>query len=386
MPVYFSGAGSHTALGASLETAVKALDTLREPDRATLAYADQRLDIPYLVLSGVPLENIEQRLYHVLEGVIGEALENAGLSAGQRRNLGLFLGTSSADVSVSEARFQRELLENSETATALIGSNSIANLARWLRRHFDLRGPDYSFNTACTASANALMSAVDMIEAGHLEHALVVSAELFNVVTAAGFHGLGLLSPQLMRPFDRDRSGLTLGEGCSALVLSSEPRSKRDFWLAGGASMCDTHSMSATNPDGTTVETVIRLALERAGVTPGALRAIKVHGTASLHNDEAEVAGMRRVFREMPPSCALKPWLGHTLGACGLNELLLFCGAADAGFLPGTPGIASPQRADLGVSLTQASTDLTPGHFLLNYFGFGGNNTSLVIANGEGAA
>jgi len=224
MPVYFTGAASHTALGDNLEAAVRALGKLPEPGQATLSFADQRQPVPYLLLPDVPLENIEQRLYSVLEAVIGEALEKAGLTTDQRRNLGLFLGTSSADVSVSEARFRRELLE-SEDATALIGSNSIANLARWLRQHFDLRGPDYSFNTACTASANALISATDMIEAGHLEHALVVSVELFNVVTAAGFHGLGLLSPQLMRPFDRDRSGLTLGEGCSALVLSPQPRS-----------------------------------------------------------------------------------------------------------------------------------------------------------------
>ncbi len=387
MTVYFTGASSHTALGDNLEKAVTALGQVPEPGQAVLSYADQRQSIPYLLLPDVPLQNIEQRLYSVLEGVIGEALDKAGLNADERRNLGLFLGTSSADVSVSEARFQRELLENSETATALIGSNSIANLARWLRRQFDLRGPDYSFNTACTASANALMSATDMIEAGHLEHALVVSVELFNVVTAAGFYGLGLLSPQIMRPFDQDRSGLTLGEGCSALVLSTQPRSARDFRLAGGASMCDIHGMSATNPDGSTVEQVINQALARAGVSAAEISAIKVHGTASLHNDEAEVAGMQRVFGEdVPPSCALKPYIGHTLGACGLNEVLLFCAAADAGFVPGTPGIASPARADLGIALTQSNQALTPGPLLLNYFGFGGNNTSLVITGGEGAA
>jgi len=151
--------------------------------------------------------------------------------------------------------------------------------------------------------------------------------------------------------------------------------------------MCDTHSMSATNPDGATVETVIRQALARAELTTADISAIKVHGTASLHNDEAEVAGMIRVFGDnVPPSCALKPYIGHTLGACGLNELLIFCGATAAGFVPGTPGIASAERADLGIPLTQTNQALGPGHLLLNYFGFGGNNTSLVVSGGEAAA
>jgi 3-oxoacyl-[acyl-carrier-protein] synthase-1 len=87
--------------------------------------------------------------------------------------------------------------------------------------------------------------------------------------------------------------------------------------------------MSAANPDGSTVAYVIEQALHRAGLPARDITAIKTHGTASLSNDEAEAAGMRRVFAQMPPLTALKPYLGHTLGACGLNELLLFCAAAD---------------------------------------------------------
>jgi 3-oxoacyl-[acyl-carrier-protein] synthase-1 len=146
------------------------------------------------------------------------------------------------------------------------------------------------------------------------------------------------------------------------------------------SNVCDTYGMSAANPDGSTVASVIEQALQRAQLTPVEIAAIKTHGTASMLNDEAEAIGMCRVFEHMPPLTALKPFLGHTLGACGLNELLLFCGAAEQGFLIATPGIGIGDDK-LGVSLNQQTCALPCGHYMLNYFGFGGNNTSLIIAN-----
>jgi len=127
----------------------------------------------------------------------------------------------------------------------------------------------------------------------------------------------------------------------------------------------------------------MRQALASAGLQPSAINALKVHGTASLLNDEAEAAGMQQVFTQLPSLCALKPLIGHTLGACGLNELILFCEAARMGFLIGTPGVCA-NKSDLGIALNQYPTPLPAGNFMLNYFGFGGNNTSLIVTNGAG--
>lgn len=379
-PAWFTGASAHTALGATLEKSIDRLGTLYEPDRVPLQYADVNGEIPYMLLADAPLGDPERRLYTVLEKVVEDALAAAGCDGSMRSTTGLFLGSSSLDISVSEAKFMREVA-CSDDAVALDRHSSIAGLARHVKTSFGLNGPDFSFNTACTGSANALMAASDMVSSGRLERALVVGVELFNVVTATGFQGLELFSSELMRPFDQARRGLNLGEGCSALVLSSQSRPGTEFQLRGAFNMCDTHAISATNPDGSTVAATISGALAAADMKPTAINAVKVHGTASLSNDEAEAAGMRQVFPCMPPVCALKPYTGHTLGACGLNELLLFCGAAERRFMPSTPGIACETTADLGVALTQRSETLAPGNFLLNFFGFGGNNTSLVVSN-----
>jgi 3-oxoacyl-[acyl-carrier-protein] synthase-1 len=382
---HFIGAGLHTALGRGAEQNLAALEAgLTAPPVAVAHYAGRTQSLPYRTLRGAAPTGSDAaselaRLDAVLDFTIGTALEQAGLTTAERARTGLFLGTSAFDIGVSEAEYREALLADA-TAIPLDRqpSASLGQFALRMRARHGLAGPDFSFNTACTASANALLHADAMVRSGRLAHAVVVGVETFNAITALGFQGLQLLSPDNMKPFDRTRNGLVLGEACAALVLGTRPRGPGSFYLRGSANLCDTHSMSAANPDGSTVALVMRRALQSAGLEPRDIAALKTHGTASLLNDEAEAAGMRQVFDVLPPLCALKPWLGHTLGACGLNELLLFCAAAERGFLIGTPGIAAD--SDLGVQLNQRAAPLPPGNFMLNYFGFGGNNTSLIVA------
>ena len=377
---YFAGAALHTSMGSTLNEHLASLKSgPAQPAQACAEYAGKTQLLPYNLLSDTPLEDVETRLDTVIDHVIKDALAKTSLSKQDQQRMGLFVGTSSFDICTTEHQY-REALKTASNALPMEHSSSLGTLATSIRQRFDFRGPDYSFNTACTASANALIYADAMIRNGQLEHALVLGVETFNSITALGFHGLQLLSPSAMRPFSPERNGLILGEGCSALVLSHQPHQLHSFRLIASSNFCDTHSISAANPDGSTVAFVIEQALHRAGLKKNELNAIKVHGTASLSNDEAEAAGMRRVFSILPPLTALKPYIGHTLGACGLNELLLFCAAASEGFLIGTPGIGIGDR-QLDVTLNQNACELQPGHYMLNYFGFGGNNTSLIISN-----
>jgi 3-oxoacyl-[acyl-carrier-protein] synthase I len=377
---YFTGFGLHTALGRRVSDNIAALrEPIAPPQRVTFEYAGRVETLPYYTLVDEPLADIETRLFRVLIGVIEEALNDAGLSLRDRQGLTLFFGTSSGEISAHEALFRSDLAQSPDAAP-LSRSRGIGNLAFWIAKHFGFRGNDYTINTACTASANALIHADSMIRSGRIERALVVGLECCNAVTALGFQGLQLLTRDVMRPFDERRRGLVLGEGCAAVVLQREPLDAKSFYLRGAANLCDTHSISAANTDGSTVRIVIEQAIANASLAPTDICALKTHGTASLSNDEAEVAGMKQVFKTLPPLCAIKPRIGHTLGACGLNELVLTCGALREGWIPGTPGVAQTP-GDLGVTLNQAPQEVQPGHFMLNYFGFGGNNTALIVSN-----
>lgn len=375
---YFLGSALHTALGPDLASCLAALKQRpAAPARIPSSLDANTSTLPYFLLHGLPAdatrERSEERLFQVAE----QALRESQLDARQRRRAGLFLGSSSFDIASEEVRYARELATS--PAAFPMTECGMGNLAAKMRSRLGLRGEDYTFNTACTSSANALWYAAKMVEQGLIDHALVVGVELINTTTTYGFQALQLLSPNEMRPFDAQRNGLVLGESISAMVVGPK-KGRTGFYLRGGANNCDTFSMSTTREDGTAVKEVIGQALHDARIDKGAIAAIKCHGTASLSGDAAEANGMLATFKELPPCVTLKPFIGHTLGACGLSELILFCKAVESGFLPGTPGLAVDGSA-VGIRLTQAPTPIENGHFMLNYFGFGGNNTSLIVSN-----
>lgn len=377
---YFLGAGIHTCLGRGLKANIDAMFApTPAPQTVRVPLGEGHEPAPAMLLHDAPLEDIEQRLWRAIEDVAIEAMDAAGLTEAERRETVLLLGSSSVDIPSSEAIYQRELRDGLD-AHPLTSNSSLGELADRIRRRFNLIGADYTISTACTASANALVYADALVKSGRARFALVMGVETFNIITALGFQGLGLLAPNGMRPFDKARGGIVLGEGVSALVVGPK-RGEARFHLRGSANLCDIFGMSTANPDGSTVSGVIKMALKAAGVAPEQIAGIKTHGTASLLNDEAESTGMRQVFAELPPLCALKPFIGHTFGACGLNELVLFTGLAERGCFPATPGVCA-EPSDLDITLPQRPLAMAPGIFLLNYFGFGGNNTSLVVANG----
>lgn len=377
-PAMFLGSGLHTALGHNVADCVAALR--QRPSQA--GSVPCRLDagaeaIPYFLLAGLPADDPTLRLEDALYRVIDQAIEAASLSTAQRQNLALFLGSSSFDIAGEERRYGQSLQDNPQSIP--LPDCGMARLAERVRKRLGLKGEDYTFNTACTSSANALWYASKLVEAEVIDHALVVGVEFVNSTTTYGFQGLQLLSPTTMRPFDKDRDGLVLGESCAALVIGKSSEN-RGFHLRGAGNSCDTYSMSTTREDGTATADVMRQALHDAGLEPGDIQAIKCHGTATLSGDAAEANGMLATFEKLPPCTTFKPFIGHTLGACGLAELILFCRAAEQGFLPGTPGVAAYDTG-LGFTLNQQPIPLAPGHFMLNYFGFGGNSTSLVVSN-----
>jgi 3-oxoacyl-[acyl-carrier-protein] synthase-1 len=274
---------------------------------------------------------------------------------------------------------QNYLRDRDAHAGARRATPSPGELARAVARTLGAQGPVLTFSTACSSSANALLHARDLILRGVVPRALVFGVEALSMITLSGFSSLMMLDPAGCRPFDAARAGLQLGEGVAALVLERDGAGAR---LLGGANLCDIHHMTSASPDGAAMARCMRGALDDAGVAPRAIRAIKAHATASRDNDAAEAVAMRGVFgTSAPPITGLKRYLGHTMSACGALETAALLASLDAGFIPPAAGF---QQVDpeLGcVPLTQRQA-ATPGHYLLNYFGFGGNYASIVISHG----
>jgi 3-oxoacyl-(acyl-carrier-protein) synthase len=373
--VVVRGMGVSCALGIGVEASVA---KLREgsvaPTPWTISNLGDSFTAPVYAVPDTPSLDIPGRAVAMIEDTVREAVASAGLSARDCASLPLFIGTSAFSLDRDATRV------NIDESTRAIGVQPVIaheQITLIVQRLIGSNGHSYAFQTACTSSANAVMSATRMIELGWYEHALVIGVELANLATVAGFSSLQLIANEL-KPFDRNRAGIVLGEGVGAVVLSRASSESRGLFIRAGGTNIDTYRVTMSNPDGVTIADLQQQVFARSGISASDIRGIKAHGTGSPMNDTSEAAVIRRVFPEPPPVCALKSYLGHTLGACGVNELVVFGAALRAGFLPATPGF-SEMDPELGVTPTRAHMPAGDGLYLLNYFGFGGHNTVMVV-------
>lgn len=285
----------------------------------------------------------------------------------------LIIASTTLDIARMEARVAAGEPFSEEIST------SLARMADELRSNWGFAAA-YTLNTACTSAANALLYGARLIGQGGYRRALIIAFETPCELAMQGFAALGLVSPSgLYRPFHPDRDGLILGEAYSAVMLSCEAPAEPLAKLLGGFSACDTSNLTTTREDGSHIHWVMQRALKSAGLKASQIDLVKPHGTATGANDNAEANGMRLTFTDrLPPSCLLKPYLGHTLGACGLSETLLLLDALRRGPLPAVDYAEQAVLPLIAAPLAIADDAL----LLSNFFGFGGNNASLVLQRG----
>lgn len=321
-------------------------------------------------------DSFDELVTRVLENVI----EDAGLNEKELACAGLILGTSGCIIEAERAFLaEREKGENHPVPVSIPGAGSMSSA---LAGKAGIRGPVITITTACTSSANALVAAARLIEDGELERVIVIGAEVLNSLSMNGFFSLMLLTREGCRPFDREREGIHLGEGVAAIVLERAEKDEHGFTLAGCANLCDRENVISISRDGSSVRTVMEKALSSAGIEPEHVKAIKAHGIGSKDNDMAEALAMKGIFGlNIPPFISLKGYFGHTLGAAGALELVAFMACLKKGFLPPTAGF-NTYDDKIGLSPLMEEIKAEPGYYLLNFLGFGGNNTSLVISHG----
>jgi 3-oxoacyl-[acyl-carrier-protein] synthase-1 len=317
--------------------------------------------------------------YDILFSTVSRALLDAGVNNEEIEDMHVFFGSTSMDVPIFEGNHHKT--SASVSGMFLQSSNGYGKIAGAIVERFGIGGNCYSFATACTSSANALLYAAAMIEERHIERALVVGYDLYNNLGFYGCEALKSLAAEEYRPFDRMRDGLILGEACGAVVLEGRRRNADDFMYLGGANICDTYSVTSHDEEGSAVAETMNRALRKAGLRPEDIDAVKAHATGTENNDRTECAAMKVTFGcSVPPVTCVKPFIGHTVGACGVNELILFTESIKEGFVPSTPGFREADK-DLHVTPLMENMEAGKGIFMLNYFGFGGNCTTLILSN-----
>jgi nodulation protein E len=251
-------------------------------------------------------------------------------------------------------------------------------------------GPTYTISTACSSSNHAIGQAFWMVRNGTAEMAITGGSEaVFSLGFLKAWEAMRVVSPDTCRPFSKDRRGLILGEGAAMLVL--EPL---DAARARGAAILgeivgfgmssDAFHITQPSPDG--AARAMRAALSDAGLPLEAVTYINTHGTATLANDAAETAAIRKVFGAHADRMAVsstKSMHGHTLGAAGAIEAAATVLALRNAILPPTANFNEPDPAcDLDV-IPNVARPAQVEFALSNSFAFGGLNAVLAFRHAE---
>ena len=384
-PVLITGKALTCSLGDNLETILASVKQKQaRVDQVLLSLVDPAVARPYFRIDPqhpVIRDNVETFFYKILFDTVAGAIADAGLQGREVEDLAIFFGSTSIDIPIYETYYEKS--DDDALAHFSQTSYGYGAIVAQTARHFSIKGSCYTFTTACTSSANALLYAASMIENGNLERALVIGYDLFNNTGIYGFESLKLTATSAYKPFDKHRDGIIMGEACGAVILERYRKKGEDFKYLGGANLCDTANVTTHNVAGDVIADVIRQAMRNAGVAPGEITAIKAHATGSEMNDRMESNGMKQVFAaQMPPVTGIKPFVGHTVGAAGVVELILFTEAVKRGFIPATLGFTVMDEELMITPVTQ-NWPIAEGIFMLNYFGFAGNCTSLIVGNGD---
>jgi 3-oxoacyl-[acyl-carrier-protein] synthase-1 len=304
-----------------------------------------------------------------------------------RERIGVFLGTSTSGILDTELAYRQRDPETGALPEDFnyAGSHSCYSVADYVQQALGLAGPAIVVSTACSSSAKVFGTAARMIQAGLCDAAIVGGVDSLCLTTLYGFNSLGLVSSVPCRPFDADRNGISIGEAAGFVLLEKPsapvdaPRAAPgDLMLLGVGESSDAYHMSSPHPEGEGARLAILAALHDAGLAPGDIDYINLHGTGTKANDAAEDKAVFNVFGGDTPCSSTKGATGHLLGAAGITEAIISALCMQHGFMPGGLNTAHIDPALKSAYLLE-NRPQTLDFVLSNSLGFGGSNCSLVL-------
>lgn len=241
-----------------------------------------------------------------------------------------------------------------------------------------------TISTACSSAANALILGANLLKTGQADLVIAGGSEALTRFHLNGFNSLMILDHEPCRPFDAQRAGLNLGEGAAFVVMETEASARErgadiHAWLTGYGNACDAFHQTASSDNGEGAYRAMTEALEMAHLKPEDIDYVNAHGTGTPNNDLSESAALKRVFAEkMPLISSTKAFTGHTTSASGSIETVICLLAMQHHFVPAN--LRWEHQIPDGITPTTGVKDVTLKHVVCNAFGFGGNDSSLILS------
>ena len=325
------------------------------------------------------------------------ALEDSGLviDSANRDRIGVLTGCGLGGVQIFEETAEVLKKKGPKRVSPFFIPMMIGNMAPgMISIYLGAKGPNSSIATACASGTHAVGDAFKIIKRGDADAMITGGVESVITPTCiAGFNAMKALSvrnhepEKASRPFDRDRDGFIVGEGCGILILETlKSAVKRDAKIyaeiCGYGMSGDGFHMAAPAPDGEGAVRCMAAAIDDAGISYKAVDYINAHGTSTQLNDFYETQAIKSVFKEKAHSLAIsstKSMTGHLLGGAGGIETVFTALAIHEGTIPPTINLDNPDpNCDLDyVPNIARKTDVT--FAMTNSFGFGGTNAALIL-------
>ncbi|MDQ1274217.1 MAG: 3-oxoacyl-[acyl-carrier-protein] synthase 2 [Planctomycetota bacterium] len=316
---------------------------------------------------------------------------NLELNSLNKNKVGISIGVGAETLLYYD---EKTAIENNKYTLRIKPPVENRNIANVISDYFHFSGQNLVVATACSSGNQAIGIAKDMIKSGQADIVLTggVEAPIFPLNLAA-FCSLRIMSKRndqptkASRPFDKDRDGFVMGEGAGILVLEREEKAcERGAHIygeiAGYGATSDAFHMTMPSQDRMQICKAMSLAIEDAHLDISNIDYINAHGTSTIANDRGETKAIKTVFEnnayEIPIS-STKSMTGHLMGAAGAVELITCILALQEGIIPPTINLehADPE-CDLDY-VTHGARKKELNTALSNSFGFGGNNSTLVI-------
>lgn len=331
---------------------------------------------------GIPADNETSRTTLLGMIAVRQALDEAGISKVENERIVLISGTTVGGMDITEQWYDT-FAENDEHLEC-VKSHECGCSTEDIAAFFGFFTDSTTISTACSSAANAIILGARLLESGQADVVVAGGSEALSRFHLNGFNSLMILDHEQCRPFDDTRTGLNLGEGAAFIVMETvEHAAKRNAvihaYLTGYGNACDAFHQTASSENGEGAYLAMHEALEMSSLPPEDIDYVNAHGTGTPNNDLSESVALKRIFGDaIPPVSSTKSFTGHTTSASGSIETVICLLAMQHHFIPANLGWKN--QMDGGVTPTMGEQKKEVRNVLCNSFGFGGNDSSLILS------
>ncbi|MEW5814776.1 MAG: beta-ketoacyl-ACP synthase II [Spirochaetota bacterium] len=340
--------------------------------------------------------------YIVLAYIAGsQAVKDSGLDIEKApHRYGTLIGTGDGGILANFENIKKIVTTGMESASPFFVINAIPNTGSgYFAQNWNLQGPSFSVNSACATSNHAIGIASSLIKMGMADAFFVGGSEApVNASGIAAFGNITALSERnetpetASRPFDRDRDGFVLSEGAGILCIEELEHAKKrgaDIYgeVSGFGFSSDAHDLVAPHPEARGAAQAMEAALDYAGLEPKEIDLINAHATSTPLGDAIENLAVQKVFGEYAtkiPVHSTKSMTGHLLGAAGAVEAIAIILALEKKIIHHTTNQFNQDPNITFNVVKNEPLEKEVKHALSNGFGFGGQNSTLILSRFSG--